>query len=117
MLTPVDGPRANTGKGWESRKEYTNIGYIRFTKGWESRKEGAIVLGIGGDNSPWAAGTFFEGVMTTGFSSNATDAAVLANIVAAGYSRKRKKMLGGRGRGERVAKQQKKEEEEEEEAH
>ena len=24
------------------------------------------MLGIGGDNSPWAAGTFFEGVMTLG---------------------------------------------------
>jgi hypothetical protein len=51
------------------------------------KKEGAIVLGVGGDNSPWGAGTFFEGVMTAGFASNATDAAVLANIVAAGYTR------------------------------
>ena len=52
-----------------------------------SKKEGAIVLGVGGDNSPWGAGTFFEGVMTKGVSSSATDAAVVANVVAAGYSR------------------------------
>jgi hypothetical protein len=45
------------------------------------------VLGVGGDNSPWGAGTFYEGVMTQGFSSSATDAAVLANVVAAGYAR------------------------------
>jgi hypothetical protein len=49
------------------------------------RKEGAILLGIGGDNSDFAAGTFYEGVMTTGYASAATEAAVQANIVAAGY--------------------------------
>merc|ERR1712060_255020 len=37
------------------------------------RKQGAIILGIGGDNSDWAVGTFFEGVITSGFSSDATD--------------------------------------------
>ncbi len=48
-------------------------------------KEGAIILGIGGDNSKGAAGTFYEGVMVTGDPSDATDNAVQANIVAAGY--------------------------------
>jgi hypothetical protein len=48
-------------------------------------KEGAIILGIGGDNSKGAAGTFYEGVMTSGFPSDATENAVQANIVAAGY--------------------------------
>ena len=38
--------------------------------------EGAIILGIGGDNSNGSAGTFFEGVMTSGFPSDATDNAV-----------------------------------------
>ena len=50
-------------------------------------KEGAIVLGIGGDNSPWGDGTWFEGVMTKGYTSEATDAAAMANVVAAAYSR------------------------------
>ena len=50
-------------------------------------KQGAIILGIGGDNSDWAIGTFYEGVMTQGFTSDATDAAVQANIVAAGYGK------------------------------
>ena len=50
-----------------------------------SKKEGGIVLGVGGDNSPWGSGTWFEGVMTKGFSSAETDAAVFANVVAAGY--------------------------------
>jgi len=49
------------------------------------KKQGAIILGIGGDSSDWAIGTFYEGVMTTGYASDATDSAVHANIVAAGY--------------------------------
>jgi hypothetical protein len=49
------------------------------------RKEGAIVLGTGGDNSNSDIGSFFEGVMTQGFPSDAADAAVQSNIVAAGY--------------------------------
>jgi hypothetical protein len=50
------------------------------------RKEGAIILGTGGDNSVGAAGTFYEGVMTSGYPSEATENSVQANIVAAGYS-------------------------------
>jgi hypothetical protein len=49
------------------------------------RKQGAIVLGNGGDNSNGAQGTFYEGVMTSGFPTDATDQLVQANIVAAGY--------------------------------
>jgi hypothetical protein len=50
------------------------------------KKQGAIILGIGGDNSKGSAGTFYEGVMTTGYASASTEAAVQANIVAAGYT-------------------------------
>ncbi|MFF0312545.1 alpha-L-arabinofuranosidase B [Streptosporangium sp. NPDC004379] len=50
------------------------------------KKEGAIILGIGGDNSIGARGTFYEGVMTSGYPSDATENAVQANIVAAGYA-------------------------------
>jgi len=49
------------------------------------RKQGAIVLGNGGDNSNGAQGTFYEGVMTSGYPSDATDQKVQANIVAARY--------------------------------
>jgi len=48
--------------------------------------EGAIILGIGGDNSNGAQGTFYEGVMTTGYPSDATENSVQANIVAAKYA-------------------------------
>jgi hypothetical protein len=51
------------------------------------KKEGAIILGIGGDNSNAAQGNFFEGCMTSGASSSATDDAVQINIIAAGYGR------------------------------
>ena len=40
-------------------------------------------LGWGADG----AGVFFEGAMTRGYATNATDAAVMANVVAAGYSK------------------------------
>lgn len=49
-------------------------------------KEGAIILGIGGDNSNSAQGTFYEGVMTSGYPSDDTENAVQANILAAGYA-------------------------------
>ena len=49
-------------------------------------KEGAIVLGIGGDNSISGQGTFYEGVMTSGYPSDATENSVQSNIVAAGYA-------------------------------
>jgi hypothetical protein len=49
------------------------------------RKQGAIILGTGGDNSKGSDGTFYEGVMTSGYPSDATENAVQANIVAAGY--------------------------------
>jgi non-reducing end alpha-L-arabinofuranosidase len=51
------------------------------------RKQGAVVLGIGGDNSNRAIGTFFEGAITVGYSTDAADDAVQASIVAAGYGR------------------------------
>jgi non-reducing end alpha-L-arabinofuranosidase len=50
------------------------------------QQEGGIILGIGGDNSNWNMGTFFEGVMTAGYPSDAADDAVQANIVSVGYS-------------------------------
>ncbi len=48
-------------------------------------KEGAIILGIGGDNSNTAIGSFYEGVMTSGLPSDAAENAVQANIVSVGY--------------------------------
>jgi hypothetical protein len=50
------------------------------------RKQGAIVLGNGGDNSNGSQGTFYEGVMTAGYPTDAVDQKVQANIVAAKYT-------------------------------
>ncbi len=53
------------------------------------KKQGAIILGSGGDccqtNHNDSAGTFYEGAIVKGYPSDATDAAVQANITAAGY--------------------------------
>jgi hypothetical protein len=49
------------------------------------KKQGAIILGIGGDNTAGGQGNFYEGVLTSGAASEPTTNAVQANIVAAGY--------------------------------
>jgi hypothetical protein len=55
------------------------------------KKQGAIVLGSGGDcckpggGANLSAGTFYEGAIVAGYPSDATESAVQANIVAAGY--------------------------------
>jgi hypothetical protein len=59
------------------------------------KKQGAIILGIGGDNSHGSAGTFYEGVMTSGYPSDSTENAVQANITSAGYT----PSTGGGGTG------------------
>ncbi len=64
LTTPFDGPRPSA--------RYNPM-----------RKEGAIVLGIAGDNSNSGQGNFFEGIMTAHYSSDAADDAVQASIVAA----------------------------------
>jgi hypothetical protein len=49
-------------------------------------EEADILLGTGGDNSNGASGEFFEGAVTSGFPSDATENSVQASITAAGYS-------------------------------
>ena len=55
------------------------------------QKQGSIVLGSGGDccysNNNASAGTFYEGAIVAGYASDATDAAVHANIVSTGYGK------------------------------
>ena len=48
-------------------------------------KQGAIILGIGGDNSNSSFGTFYEGAITAGRPVDATDTAVHTNVVGAKY--------------------------------
>ena len=55
------------------------------------KKQGSIVLGSGGDccysNNNGSQGTFYEGAIVAGYPSDATDSAVHANIVGAGYGK------------------------------
>lgn len=60
-------------------------GAIPSGKTWGNA--GGIVLGVGGDNSNNSWGTFYEGAVTNGAPSNATDLAVMQNIQAAGYGK------------------------------
>lgn len=54
-------------------------------KTWEN--QGGILLGIGADNSNNSFGTFYEGAITAGRPSDATDLAVMQNVQAAGYGK------------------------------
>jgi hypothetical protein len=74
LTTEYDGPRPTQSGIPGTSGDYQPM-----------RKEGAIILGIGGDNSNGGEGDFYEGVMTAGTASDATDDAVQANIVAARY--------------------------------
>jgi hypothetical protein len=60
-------------------------GNIPSGKTWGNA--GGIVLGVGGDNSNNSWGTFYEGAVTNGSPSNATDLLVMKNIQAAGYGK------------------------------
>jgi len=51
------------------------------------KKQGAILLGTGGDGSNAGNGIWFEGAITNGLPTDATDELVQANIVAAGYGK------------------------------
>lgn len=60
----------------------------RPSPGYSPKKlQGAIILGTGGDGSNGGTGTFFEGAMTMGNPPDSVDAAIQANIAAAGYGR------------------------------
>jgi hypothetical protein len=46
------------------------------------RKQGSAVLAVGGDNSDSATGVWFEGVFTTGYTSDAVDDLLMAEIAS-----------------------------------
>jgi hypothetical protein len=65
----------------------TSTGTIPLPPGYQPMKqEGAIILGIGGDNSNRARGYFFEGVMTQGMPTSHAMEAIQGNIVSAHYT-------------------------------
>lgn len=47
--------------------------------------QGAIVIGVGGDNSNNSWGTFYEGAVVAGFPSDEAEQAVMENIQSVGY--------------------------------
>ena len=62
-------------------------GALPTTSGYAPmHQEGAIVLGTGGDDSNWSDGSFFEGVITAGYPTDAADNAVQSDIVSVGYT-------------------------------
>ena len=98
--TPIDADfvtalvKGNSGNHWSIKGGDATRGELKVMFDGKRpplyetmRKLGAIVLGIGGDNSDFGVGTFYEGAMTANYTTDATDAAVQANVVAAGYGK------------------------------
>lgn len=93
-LTFVTVMGANDGQKdytiWQGNAQsgpLTSTGLTPLPIGYSPMKqEGAIILGIGGDNSNRSSGYFFEGVMTQGVPSNTVMGNVQQSIVSAGYS-------------------------------
>ncbi len=63
------------------RGRYPKLSYA----GHGTDNKGAVVIGVGGDNSNNSFGTFYEGAIVAGFPDDATELAVMQNIQAAGY--------------------------------
>src|SRR3954453_11384139 len=61
------------------------------------KTDSSILLGTGGDNSNSGVGEFFEGAVTSGFPTDATENAVQATITAAGYT-----FSGGTSGGQQI---------------
>lgn len=79
-------------RGGDAQKEGLRTFYSGLRPGshennyyYPMHRKGAVQLGNGGDNGNGSAGTFYEGVMTSGYPTDATHNAVHANIVAARY--------------------------------
>ena len=97
---PLDGIRfvaamvkGRSGNHWAIKGgDATRAGALQYMfegprpPGYEvMKKQGAILLGIGGDNSNWSVGTFYEGAMTSSYASDATEERVFQSIVEAKY--------------------------------
>jgi non-reducing end alpha-L-arabinofuranosidase len=63
------------------RGAYPKLSYA----GHGADNQGAVVLGVGGDNSNNSFGTFYEGAVVAGFPDDATELAVMQNLQAVGY--------------------------------
>jgi|GEM_PF-1750882 len=83
---PSDNTFAIKAGNAQSGKLITMWNDVRPSPGYSPKRlQGAIILGTGGDGSPYGEGTFFEGAMTMGVPTDAIDDAIQANIIAAGY--------------------------------
>lgn len=84
LTTMYDGPRPDPKIAGTCESKHEPDPKIPGTY-TPMKKQGAIILATGGDESNRAMGKFYEGIMVTGETTDATDDAVQANIVAVGY--------------------------------
>jgi hypothetical protein len=81
--------RAQGGRRHQPNVEHVLVGLVAVEQ--KPMKKQGYVLGSGGDccltNSNLSFGTFYEGAIVAGYPTDATDNAIHANIVAAGYGK------------------------------
>jgi len=58
-----------------------------YPSGKHLDSKGAVVLGVGGDNSNYSFATFYEGAIMKGYPSDDTENAVFQNVKAIGYGK------------------------------
>ncbi|MBU3822222.1 lamin tail domain-containing protein [Flavobacteriaceae bacterium XHP0103] len=91
----VNGGGGNQWEIWGADAQTDSL--INFYKGerpqskendtyFPMHRKGSIQLGNGGDNGNGSAGTFYEGIMTSGYPTEAVVKAVQENIAAANYN-------------------------------
>lgn len=82
--TPVDTyalRMANLATATEPTTAYKG----NYPTGKHIKNMGAVVIGVGGDNSNNSWGTFYEGAVVQGYPDDATENAVMQNLKDAGY--------------------------------
>jgi len=97
--------KGNSGNSWAIKAGNAQSGSLKTMyngvrpNGYSPmKKQGAILLGIGGDDSNNGEGTFFEGAVTTGFPQDSTENQIQTNIVQAGYGSNVTTALSGQAR-------------------
>ena len=100
--TSISGEHGSFVSAWEKNNGTTNF-TLKYGNGQQGgltesysgplppgynpmKVQNSIELGSGGDNSIWGDGEFFEGAVTAGFPTDATENAVQAGLVSAGYA-------------------------------
>jgi hypothetical protein len=90
-ILKTTGPNNNNGNGTYALRMANSATATNLITAYEGPlpkpmdNQGAVVIGVGGDNSNNSFGTFYEGAIVSGYPSADVELNVMRNIQAAGY--------------------------------